>query len=448
MKDIVNSQRKFFNTHQTLNINYRIQTLKRIEKWIKNNENLIIQALYDDLHKNQTESYMCEIGLVLNELHYQMKHIRKFSKKERVKTPLSQFYGTSYEYKEPYGVVFIMSPWNYPFLLSIQPTIGAIASGNTVIIKPSEYAPHVSHIIYKMIDETCTPEHVRVIEGDAQISQQLLEERFDYIFFTGSVNVGKIVYEKASHYLTPVTLELGGKSPCIVDECQLKMAAKRIAFGKILNAGQTCVAPDYLLIKEELKNEFIQYYIGYIKEFFRKDQYVHIINKKHFNRLIQFIQQQEVIYGGDYNQDTLFIGPTLLDHVQLDDPIMQEEIFGPILPILTYKTINEALEMVHHYEKPLALYLFSNNKDIQNQIINECHFGGGCINDTIIHLASDYLCFGGVGESGIGQYHGKYSFDTFSHTKSIIKKATWIDLPFRYYPYTKLKDKLIHWFLK
>lgn len=449
MKELIDSQRKFFNTHQTLDIQYRIATLKRIERWIHNNESFIIQALHNDLHKHQSESYMCEIGLVLSDLHYQIKHIRKFAKKTKVKTPLSQFYGKSYEYKEPYGTVLIMSPWNYPFLLSIQPAIGAIVAGNTVIIKPSEYAPHVSHIIYKMIDETCISEHVNVVEGDVQVSQQLLEERFDYIFFTGSPAVGKIVYEKASQHLTPVTLELGGKSPCIVDECQLKVAAKRIAFGKLLNAGQTCVAPDYLLIKEELKEEFVQYYILYIKEFFKDyEQYVHIINEKHFQRLIHLIKQENVIYGGNYDQDSLFIEPTLLDNVQLNDSIMQEEIFGPILPIITYQTIDEAINIIHQYEKPLALYLFSNKKNVQNKIMKECHFGGGCINDTIIHLASDELCFGGVGESGIGKYHGKYSFDTFSHTKSIIKKATWIDLPFRYYPYTQIKEKMIRMFLK
>ena len=449
MKEKVQAQRDFFQTHQTLEIAYRLQTLKKIEQWIKHNEQLIVQALKEDLHKDQSESYMCEIGLVLSDIHYQIKHIKQFSKPKRVKTPLSQFYGKSYEYKEPYGTVLVMSPWNYPFLLSIQPTIGAIAAGNTIIIKPSEYAPHVSHIIDKMIRETCIPEHVCVIEGDVAISQQLLEERFDYIFFTGSVQVGKIVYEKASHYLTPVTLELGGKSPCIIDQCQLKTAAKRVAFGKLLNAGQTCVAPDYLLIQENLKEEFVQYYITYVKEFFPDyKQYVHIINERHFDRLVKFINQGHIIYGGTYDKDSLFIEPTILDQVELSDAIMQEEIFGPILPIITYQTIDEAIEIIKHYEKPLALYLFSNNQEIQNKIMKECHFGGGCINDTIIHLASDELCFGGVGESGIGQYHGRYSFETFSHTKSIIKKATWIDLPFRYYPYTRIKEKFIRMFLK
>jgi len=454
IKDIVQIQRDFYNTNTTKDIIYRKQTLKKLRHWIKENEVEIIDALKADLNKDAVESYMCEIGLTLSELNYQLKHISHWSKRKYVPTPLAQFYSTSFEYYEPYGVTLIMSPWNYPFMLSIEPAIGAIAAGNCVIIKPSAYAPHVSHVIFKMINETCDQRHVYVVEGGRNENTQLLEQRFDYIFFTGSVNVGKLVMEKASHYLTPVTLELGGQSPCIVDDHQsLKLAAKRIAFGKFLNAGQTCVAPDYLLIKHELKDIFIKYMEDTIYEFFghrplENDQLVKIINQKHFHRLHQLLQNQMIICGGKSDAKTLKIEPTLIDHVDDENPLMQEEIFGPILPIMTYENIDEAIEFINSHEKPLAFYIFSSHKSIQNKLLKSCSFGGGCINDTIIHLATPYLGFGGVGHSGMGAYHGKKSFETFSHTKSIVKKAKWIDLPLRYYPYSQMKDKLIRIFVR
>lgn len=454
IKEYVNLQREFYATHQTKDINYRIKTLKTIEKWIVEHENLICEALKEDLNKSQTEAYMCEIGLVLSELRYQIKHIKKWSKNKKVWTPLAQFYGVSYESYEPYGVTLVMSPWNYPFMLSIEPTIGAIAAGNTVIIKPSGYAPAVSHVIKRMIDETCDAQYVVVIEGGRRENTELLEQRFDYIFFTGSVEVGKLVMEKASRYLTPITLELGGKSPCIVDdEKSLELAAKRIAFGKFLNAGQTCVAPDYLLIRENLKEKFIIYMKKWIKDFFgdnplENDELVKIINIKHFRRLQQLLENQEIIIGGETNIESLKISPTVVNHVDESNPLMQEEIFGPILPIMTYQSLDEAIALINQREKPLAFYIFSHSSSVQNQLLKSCSFGGGCINDTIIHLASTKLGFGGVGYSGMGSYHGKKSFQTFSHTRSIVKKATWIDLPFRYYPFTSFKEKMIRLFEK
>lgn len=451
---LVNKQREYFMTFETKNIQTRIKTIQAIKKWIVQNEDKIIFALKKDLNKDATESYMAEIGLVLSELNYQLRHIKNWSKKKKVWTPLAQFYGRSYETYEPYGVTLVMSPWNYPFMLSIEPAIGAIAAGNTVIIKPSAYAPNVSHIIKQMIDETCEEKYVAVVEGGRQENIALLEQRFDYIFFTGSVEVGKQVMAKASRYLTPVTLELGGKSPCIVDDDHsLKLAAKRIAFGKFLNAGQTCVAPDYLLIKEELKEPFLNYIRLFISEFFgqnplQSEQLVKIINQKHFERLSHLLKNQDIVIGGKGNHQTLQIEPTVVDHVDNYNPLMQEEIFGPILPIITYRTLDEAIDFINQREKPLAFYIFSSHKDVQNKILQSCSFGGGCINDTIIHLATNQLGFGGVGHSGMGSYHGKKSFETFSHKRSIVKKATWIDLPFRYYPYTSFKDKMIRLFEK
>lgn len=401
IKDYVDLQRDFFSTNKTKDISYRIKTLKSIEKWIVENESLICDALKQDLNKSVAEAYMCEIGLVLSELRYQIKHIRRWAKNKKVWTPFAQFYGVSYESYEPYGVTLIMSPWNYPFMLSIEPAIGAIAAGNTVIIKPSAYAPHVSHIMKKMIDETCDKKHVVVIEGGRQENTELLEQRFDYIFFTGSVEVGKLVMEKASRYLTPVTLELGGKSPCIIDDDNnLELAAKRLTFGKFLNAGQTCVAPDYLLIREELKEPFIRYMKKWIGEFFGENpltnpELVKIINLKHFQRLCHLLENQKIVIGGEYDEEHLKIAPTVVDYVTDHNSLMQEEIFGPILPILTYKTIDDAISLIHQREKPLAFYIFSSSRDVQEKLLKSCSFGGGCINDTIIHLASTELGFGG-----------------------------------------------------
>lgn len=454
IKEIVENERVYFKSGVTKDIKYRKKTLIKIRDWIKANENEIMDALKADLNKHEVESYMCEIGLTLSELNYQLRHMKSFARKKYTLTPLAQFYGTSFKYYEPYGVVLVMSPWNYPFMLTMEPVVGAIAAGNCVVIKPSAYSPHVSHIIYRLISETCDPGHVSVIEGGRAENTDLLEQRFDYIFFTGSVNVGKLVMKKASQYLTPVTLELGGKSPCIVDDSRsLKLATKRVAFGKFLNAGQTCVAVDYLLIRDELKDDFIRYMTDVIREFFgddpiSNDQLVKIINEKHFNRLNSLLEGQDIITGGASDASRLAIEPTLVDRVDGNNPLMKEEIFGPILPIITYKELDEAIEFINEREKPLALYIFSSKKAVQNKILKSCSYGGGCINDTVIHLATSKLGFGGVGHSGMGSYHGKKSFETFSHEKSIMKKARWIDLPMRYYPYTKFKDTLIRLFVR
>ncbi len=454
IQTLVQMQRDFFHTDDTKNIKNRIRVLQSLRRWIMRHQDLICEALKRDLNKDAAESYMCEIGLVLSEIDYQIRHIEIWSKAKKVRTPLAQFYGESYETYEPYGVTLVMSPWNYPFMLSVEPAVGAIAAGNTVIIKPSAYAPSVSRVIKKMVEDTCNKRYVAVVEGGRKENAELLEQRFDYIFFTGSVNVGKIVMEKASRYLTPVTLELGGKSPCIVDDARsLKLAAKRIAFGKFLNAGQTCVAPDYLLIRENLKDRFLFYLRNVIREFFgenpvQNEQLVKIINEKHFRRLSELLEDQAVVIGGECDPQTLKIAPTVVDHVNGKNPLMQEEIFGPILPVLTYRNVDDAIRFIRGREKPLALYLFSQRKEVQKKFLKSVSFGGGCINDTIIHLATSELGFGGVGNSGMGSYHGKKSFQTFSHTRSIVKKAVWIDLPFRYYPYTKTKEKMIRMFEK
>ena len=454
IQQVVEKQRDFFNTHYTKDLDNREKVLRNILNWIQTNENLICDALKKDLNKSDTEAYMCEIGMTLSELRDQLKNFRKWSKPHKVKTPLAQFYGTSFELAEPYGVVLVMSPWNYPFMLTIAPAVGAIAAGNTVVIKPSAYAPETSHIIKKMIDETCPSEYVCVVEGGRAENTALLEQRFDYIFFTGSVDVGKLVMEKASRYLTPVTLELGGKSPCIIDEqVDLKVATKRIAFGKYLNAGQTCVAVDYVLCHESHVQTFIQEMKNVIEEFFGKnplecDQLVKIINQKHFERLNNLIKNENVIIGGNSDSLKNRIEPTVVLLKDDTSPIMQEEIFGPILPIIPYKTLDDAIKIIHSKEKPLAFYLFTNNSNTEKKCLKEISFGGGCINDTIIHLASNELGFGGVGYSGMGSYHGKKSFNTFSHTRSIVKKATWIDLPMRYYPLDEMKKKMIKTFMK
>lgn len=349
-------------------------------------------------------------------------------KRKRVKTPLAQFHSKSFIVKEPLGVVLIMSPWNYPFMLALDPLIGAIGAGNCAIIKPASYAKSTSNIIKKIVTECFDERYIAVVTGGREENSELLEQRFDHIFFIGSVEVGKVVNEKASKYLTPTTLELGGKSPCIIDEsANLKLAAKRLAFGKFLNVGQTCVAPDYVLIQKNVKERFLEYFKNEIKTMYgaeplKNDLYSHIINEKHFNRLSGLIDKNKVVFGGNTSQTDLKIEPTIMDNVTLSDAVMQEEIFGPILPFIEFDKIDEIYHVIENFESPLALYLFSNNKKIQNEILKRVSFGGGCINDTIIHIATSYMGFGGVGFSGHGSYHGKRSFDLFMHEKSIVKK--------------------------
>lgn len=454
IEQLVKQQRNFFNTSKTKDVQFRKNALRTLKTCILKHEEDIKDALYKDLHKAKMESYFSEIGMVLSELSFIEKRIGKWSRKHVVMTPLAQFHAKSYSIYEPYGVVLVMSPWNYPFMLTIDPLIGAIAAGNCAIIKPSAYAPHTSHIMKVIIEECFDPSYICVVEGGREENTLLLEQKFDYIFFTGGVEVGKLVMEKASQHLTPVTLELGGKSPCIVEEsADVKLAAKRIAFGKYLNAGQTCVAPDYLFIQEPIKEKFIAYFKEALLEFFHENplsnpDYPKIINKKHFQRLCGLMKSEQVIIGGKTNEETMQIEPTLLNEITLDAPIMQEEIFGPILPMISFKHINEVISYINEHEKPLALYLFTKDNTIEKNVLTSCSFGGGCINDTIIHLATSRLGFGGVGGSGMGNYHGKRSFTTFSHEKGIVKKSNWIDLPFRYHPYSNTKEKIVKLFMK
>lgn len=454
IQEIVEKQRKFFNKGETVSYNFRKNALIKLKSTILKYENEIKDALLKDLGKSSTESYMCEIGMVLSELSYAIKHLKSWMKKKKVKTPLAQFHSKSFTISEPLGVVLVMSPWNYPFMLAFDPIVGALSAGNCVVVKPASYAKNTSLVIKKILGECFNEEYVAVVLGGREENAALLEQKFDYIFFTGSVNVGKTVAEKASKNLTPVTLELGGKSPCVIDEtADLKVAAKRLVFGKYLNVGQTCVAPDYLLIKKEIKDEFLGLIKKEIVNMFgekplENDLYGHIINEKHFERICGLIDKDKCVFGGKADKNTLKIEPTILDNVSLNDAVMKEEIFGPILPILTYEKIEDAVDIIRSFEKPLALYLFSNDKKIQNYFLKYVPFGGGCINDTIIHLATSFMGFGGVGQSGYGSYHGRKSFELFSHEKSIVKKFNYIDLPIRYQPYSKRKEKLIKFFLK
>ncbi|WP_069649917.1 aldehyde dehydrogenase [Caloranaerobacter ferrireducens] len=453
IKKIIDKQREYFRKGITLDIDFRINMLKVLRRAIIENERLILKALKEDLKKSDFEGYETEIGIVLDEMRYVIKNLRSWAKPKKVKTPITQFISNSYIYSEPYGVTLIIAPWNYPFQLVMAPLIGSISAGNCSIIKPSEYAPYTSKIISKIISENFEEEFIAVVEGGIEVNKALLKEKFDYIFFTGSVNVGKIVMEAASKYLTPVTLELGGKSPCIVDEdADIDLAAKRIVWGKFLNAGQTCVAPDYLYLHKNIKNHFIKSAVKFIKGFFgenplKSEDYTRIINIKHFNRLKNLLKDGDILYGGDFDEEKLYIAPTIIDNVTWEDSVMQEEIFGPILPLLVFEELDEVIETVNIHPKPLALYYFSNDKEKQERVIKEISFGGGCINDTIVHLATPYLPFGGVGNSGMGSYHGKASFDTFSHKKSVLKKSNLIDIPLRYPPY-KGKINLLRKILK
>ena len=451
---IIEKQHEYFLTGATLPINARLSILKKLYTKIKENEPQIAAALTADLGKSQFESYMCETGLVLSEISYILKHLRKFARDEKKLTPITNFAANSYVRKSPYGTVLIMSPWNYPFLLTLDPLVDAIAAGNTVIAKPSAYSPNTSSIIEKIISECFVPEHAAVITGGRAENTCLLEQKFDYIFFTGSQPVGREVMRKAAENLTPVTLELGGKSPCIVDKtANIRLTAARIVWGKYLNCGQTCVAPDYILCHQDVKEKLIEELKKQIEVQFGKKPLVNqaygkIINQKHFDRVCSLIDGAKVVYGGASDSTSLRIEPTILDNITWDDAVMQQEIFGPLLPVLTYKTEDEIFSTMNSHNKPLALYVFTDNKKFADKIMTECSFGGGCINDTIVHLATNNMGFGGVGESGMGAYHGKIGFDTFSHKKSIVDKKTWIDINMRYQPFNKLKESMLRMFLK
>lgn len=454
IETLIKKQRAFFDTGKTLEVSERMKALEALERALHAYEERLNQALLADLGKSRSESYMCEIGLTLSELRYMKKHLHSFSRRRLVRTPLAQFPSQSFTVQEPYGVVLIMSPWNYPVLLTLEPLIGALAAGNCCVIKPSAYAPATSGVIAQMISETFLEEYVAVVEGGREENQSLLEQRFDYLFFTGGVRVGRMVMEKAAAHLTPVTLELGGKSPCIVDRtANIRLAARRLVFGKYLNCGQTCVAPDYVLVEQEVEEELLhqikrEIVRQYGKKPLQNPSYGKMINQKHFERVKALIDPDKLAHGGEWDTHTLQIAPTVLRGVSAEDAVMQEEIFGPILPIITVTSIKEAYTFVKHRPKPLALYLFTNDSRIEERFLRQLSFGGGCINDTIIHLATSEMGFGGVGNSGMGAYHGKKSFETFSHEKSIVKKFTWLDLPMRYQPYNKIKEALVRMFVK
>lgn len=454
IKDLVTRQRKYFQTGATLPVSVRVDALKRLYGVISGCEKEIHTALKRDLGKSGFESYMCETGLVLEEISYMLKHIHRFAREKNVRTPLAQFHSRSFKKPSPYGVTLIMSPWNYPFMLTLSPLVDALAAGNTAVVKPSAYSPHTSDMILQMLSQCFDPEYVAVVTGGRAENTCLLREHFDYIFFTGSQSVGKEVMRNAAEHLTPVTLELGGKSPCIVDKsADIKLAARRIVFGKYLNCGQTCVAPDYIYCHRSVKDRLVkevqkQIQKQYGKQPLRNPNYGKIINEKHFDRLLGLIDKNKTVHGGDSDRHALRIEPTVLDNVTFADAVMQEEIFGPIMPILIFDNLDEAIRNINAMPHPLALYLFTSDKAAAKKVTSRCGFGGGCINDTIIHLATTEMGFGGFGESGMGSYHGKVGFDTFSHYKSIVDKKTWIDLPMRYQPYRKLHEKMIRLFLK
>lgn len=452
---ILENQREFFRSGKTLPVSFRIEMLKKLRACLDRYEKEIAQALTEDLGKSDFEGFMCEIGLVRSELTYMIKKVRSFAKEKTVATPITQFASRSFVKPSPYGNVLIMSPWNYPFLLTMDPLADAIAAGNTAVVKPSAYAPATAKVMEKMLKECFDPAYVAVVTGGRRENAALLEQKFDMVFFTGSQAVGKEVLRHTAEHLTPAVLELGGKSPCIVDSsAKIKLAAKRIAFGKFLNCGQTCVAPDYILCHESVKEELVaelgkQIAKQYGENPLENPDYGKIINEKHFERVRGLIDPEKVVVGGNWNADTLQIAPTVMTDVTAEDKVMQEEIFGPVLPILTYKDVSEVVDMADRGGKPLALYIFAEDKKVIREITARCRYGGGCINDVVIHLATSEMGFGGVGESGMGAYHGKVGFDAFSHKKSIVDKKTWMDLPMRYQPYDRgLYGKLLRMFLK
>ena len=446
---IVDKQRSYYAAGATLPVERRIEALKKLRQALLRHEQAIAEAIRQDLGKPKEESYMCETGLVISEISYLLRHIRAWAKEKTVATPLAQFASRSYKKPSPYGVTLVMSPWNYPLLLTLDPLADALAAGNTAVIKPSAYSPATGALLQTLLGELFPEEYVAVITGGREENGHLLEQKFDYIFFPGSKAVGRTVLEKAAKHLTPVTLELGGKSPCIVhSDADLKLAARRIVFGKYLNCGQTCVAPDYVLCEESVKDAFLEHIKAEIQRQYAHASYGKIINRRHFDRICALIDQDKVIIGGKGTADTLQIEPTVMDGVTWDDRVMREEIFGPVLPVLTYASIDEVIETVNSHDKPLALYIFTRNKMVIRKVTGRCAYGGGCVNDVIIHLATSNMGFGGVGESGMGAYHGKTGFDAFTHYKSMVDKKNWLDLPMRYQPYTRRGSSLIHRFLK
>ena len=447
--DILQKQRAFFGSGNTKDVKFRMETLKRLEQWIRRHDEEIMAALKTDLNKSPFEAYATEVGVVLDELKFMLKRIRRWSRRKKVLSNIKNFPSSGRIYPEPYGVVLIMSPWNYPFMLTVTPVIAAVAAGNCAVVKPSAYSPASSSLMARMCAEVFDAGHVTVVEGGREENKALLDERYDLIFFTGSTTVGKTVMQAAAQHLTPVILELGGKSPCVVDEtANIKMAAKRIVWGKFVNSGQTCVAPDYILAHESVKQQLMEEMKVAIRAMYganpcENSEFPKIINEKHFHRLLKLSEGETIVLGGGSNPVTRQIEPTLLDNVSWDAPVMSEEIFGPILPVLTYSNSEEAVKMINDRPKPLAMYLFTSNKNTERYFLRHVSFGGGCVNDTVVHLSVPRLPFGGVGDSGMGSYHGKAGFDAFTHYKSVLHKSRHIDIPLRYAPYTDFALKLI-----
>lgn len=450
ISEIVKEQREYFAAGVTLDVSFRLDALRRLQGELDARSGEVLGAIYADLGRSETEAFITEVALVKHELKYFIKNLRKWTKKRRVKSTLMMFPSKSYRVPEPYGVALIMSPWNYPFLLTVQPLIAAVAAGNCAVVKPAAYSPKTGDIIESIILKCFDPKHVAVVRGSRKENETLLSQKFDYIFFTGSVAVGKQVMESAAKNLTPLTLELGGKSPVIVDEtAKIDLAAKRLVFGKFINAGQTCVAPDYVLVNESKEEELIAALGKYIDLFYPKNadgviaDYPHIINEKHFERALGLIDKDKTVIGGGSDKSRLSIDPTVMTNVGQGDAVMQEEIFAPILPIIKYKNLSDALDFIRQRPKPLALYLFSGSKAVWDAVERSVPFGGGAINDCLVQLSSHYLPFGGVGESGMGSYHGRTGFDAFTHYKSILNKSTKLDIAARYRPYTEAKNKII-----
>lgn len=450
IQDIFNKQKNYFYSDKTKDINFRINTLKKLKFIIKENEEEIMDALYNDLKKSNFESYVSEIGIIYDEINLHIKNLKTWAKKEKRKTPFVHFPAKSYIYKEPYGVSLIIGPFNYPFQLIMAPLIGAISAGNCVILKPSENSPKTALLLEKLINTNFKESYISVVDplGGKETVSYLLDLKFDYIFFTGSVRVGKIIMEKASKNLIPVTLELGGKSPCIVDNtANIDLTAKRIVWGKFLNAGQTCVAPDYILVHTKIKDKLLKSLKKEIINQFGNDiksspDFPRLVNKNSLNRIKEYLGDGEIYFGGSFDDEDLYIEPTILVNIKENSKVMEDEIFGPILPIIEYSNLNEAINFIRSKDKPLALYYFSEDKSSIEKILSKVSSGGATINDTIIHVASSHIPFGGVGPSGMGQYHGKSSFDTFSHRKSIVKRETFFELPLRFAPYNNKLSKI------
>lgn len=452
-KEIIKNQRSFFNTQKTKDIKFRKSQLRLLKSILTRHESEFFQALKRDLGKSEYESFGSEIAQVKDEINFTLKNLNYWSAPERVPAAWVSFPSRHYIYSEAYGVVFIIGAWNYPVLLTLSPLVGAIAAGNCAIVKPSELSINTSHLLANLFSKYFDPCYLKIAEGGPDVNQDFLHSQIDYIFFTGSPRVGKIVMKAAAENLVPVTLELGGKSPCIVDEdANLKISARRVLFGKMLNAGQTCIAPDFLLVHEKVKEKFLDLLTKRIDELYGENPLAHedignIVNENHFNRLIKYLSDGNIVKGGQFDKESLKIAPTLIDGISWDDAVMQEEIFGPVMPIISFTDLEATIRMLNEMEKPLAAYYFSSSKKKQEEIIKKLKFGGGVMNDAIFHFGNPELPIGGIGNSGMGRYHGKYSFDTFSHKKSIVKKPYYLDLSLRYPPF-KNKLKFLRWIFK